>query len=260
MGTDSREDILKFNGSTMAELDFEQTTKGLLITYNGGRDNDTNKVLINHYFDADVDGKKNKVTRFMVKGDNKIYSIEEDSRHYVTTGELGNDGYTRYAGSAVNDVFTSTNKNEIFTGNGGKNIYNFSLGGGTDYIFSTSGKDIINFNDVSAQDLTVRRASNSNDTLVITYGEASDKVILQNYMQNQVAIKITGINGTESTIADYVATLDQGLSTANELNLSLDELQSNVVQWSSADGFATESAVAETPVDTTDLVAVFVNN
>ncbi len=189
-------DILKFADSTMEELDFiDNNSNHLMVKYG---ENDS--VFVDLYFwPGSAGASTNKVTKFMVKDDENVYSIVDFGRHVVE-----NDGETtEYVGKKMGDIFSSSTLNEIFEGKEGSNIYNFTTGSiGTDTVITTSGKDTINFTDVEVNDLTFTVVDND-----LEISKNSEKVILQDYMSNLPAFSVKGANSTSKTSTQILADL-----------------------------------------------------
>lgn len=265
-GSDSQNDVLKFNESVMSDLKLYRTTSGdLLINYNGGTSNaNDNVVVVKDYYNTTGD-EKNKVTKFMLKNDVTVYSIEDDYVNYITTKtSTDENGYNQYVGTKFNDEFlTNTSGTEIYSGKEGKNIYNFAKGNGKDYIFSESGKDTIVFSDVNANDLTVEKDANNAKTVAIYYnsGNRNDRIVLQDYLNNPLSIKIKGTNNTETNVQTLVSNQLHEVIVQGASNTFLDELNSSVAQWENVvnDGISDVVNVADTQ-NNSDLVAVFTNN
>ena len=271
-GTDSYNDILKFNESVMSDLKLYKTTSGdLIINYNGGASTDANNVVVvKDYYNTDST-EKNKVTKFMLKNDDNVYSIEDDYINYITVKTSTEEhGFNQYVGTKYNDEFlTNTSGTEIYSGKEGKNIYNFSKGNGIDYIFSESGKDTIVFSDVNTADLTVEKDKDNAKTVAIYYnsGNKNDRIVLQNYLDNPLSIKIKGTNNSETNVQTLVSSqlneviiLNSQSGAANSYIYA--QINSEVAQWADA-GVNNGIADIVNPADTSeniDLVAVFSNN
>ena len=271
-GTDSYNDILKFNESVMSDLKLYKTTSGdLIINYNGGTSDATNNVVVvKDYYNTDST-EKNKVTKFMLKDDNNVYSIEKDYINYITVKTSTEvHGFNQYVGTKYNDEFlTNTSGTEIYSGKEGKNIYNFSKGNGIDYIFSESGKDTIVFSDVNTADLTVEKDKDNAKTVAIYYnsGNKNDRIVLQNYLDNPLSIKIKGTNNSETNVQTLVSSQLNEVITLNSQSCAANsyiyaQINSEVAQWADA-GVNNGIADIVNPADTSeniDLVAVFSNN
>lgn len=251
VGENARNDILKFNNSTLDDLTYDQIGNNLIIKYNDGADS----VTVYDYFKAyDSEGENNKVTKIKVGVDDTEYSIAEVNKHYVTEYSKIQGGYSYLTGTALNDIFTSTAINEVMTGFGGKNTYNFTTGGGEDYVFTTSGQDVINFTDVRADSLTL--SVSTDGRLIFSYGSGNDKVILQDYLTDKPAVTITGIDNTSKTVAEYLAEYE---AANGPLGASINGFMQDVAGWVEADTGIYQDTTISQDYTTEDLTAVFVN-
>ncbi|MBR3889944.1 hypothetical protein IKJ53_05455, partial [bacterium] len=124
-------------------------------------------------------------------------------------GTSGNDILIGSDNSSYSDVIKGEKGNDIIYGLSGKNTYVFDSGDGIDTIVAPTDNDIIRFTDVHAEDLNFD--INAED-LVILYG-VNDKVVLKDYIKNQVDINIEGAYQSYTTVKDGFESLNAQIVT-----------------------------------------------
>ena len=230
-------DTIKFTDSTNAsnlELSFENND--LVIKYSS---NDEDKIIIKDYVQDGVinssidniefkDGTKKSLKALPINA-----NIEGTFNGTVLSDIVtGSDNADNISTGLGDDVITAKKGNDTIIGGAGANKYNFTIGDGVDTLITSSGNDEIVFKNTTVDKLTY---TNNGSNVEISYG-TSDKIILDDYLDNPVDIKISD-NNTVISLLDTIKD-ELGIISSDEATINGDNEANRIIGGNSDNSIA----------------------
>ena len=116
-------------------------------------------------------------------GNDVLYGDADDDTLY---GEMGDD------------ILDGGTGNDYLYGGNGNDTYIFGKGYGTDTIEDWGGSSLVNFKDITADEITISHAYDAN--LVLTVQSTGDQLYINGYKWNQEGYTFTFADGTSGTV------------------------------------------------------------